>query len=84
MVLLRMGLPLNRYHLEYEFLHDPLYRYSESFLFCVVFQIISFLQQNAHPRVADKIPAVPENVTDQVQLNKAMFSSMANRICQSN
>lgn len=84
MVLLRMGLPLNRYHLEYEFQHDPLYRYSESFLFCVVFQIISFLQQNAHPRVADKIPAVPENVTDQVQLNKAMFSSMANRICQSN
>ncbi|PUZ59097.1 hypothetical protein GQ55_4G013100 [Panicum hallii var. hallii] len=28
-------------------------------------QIISFLKQNAHPRVADKIPAVPENVTDQ-------------------
>uniref|UniRef100_A0A0E0DK84 RNA polymerase II transcription factor B subunit 2 n=1 Tax=Oryza meridionalis TaxID=40149 RepID=A0A0E0DK84_9ORYZ len=31
-------------------------------------QIISFLQQNAHPRVADKIPAVPENVTDQIRL----------------
>ena len=59
-------------------------RYSESFLFCVVFQIISFLQQNAHPRVADKIPAVTENVTDQVQLNKSMISSMDNRNCQSN
>ncbi|PWZ37555.1 hypothetical protein Zm00014a_043221 [Zea mays] len=31
-------------------------------------QIISFLRQNAHPRVADKIPAVPENVTDQIRL----------------
>ncbi|CAL4935760.1 unnamed protein product [Urochloa decumbens] len=31
-------------------------------------QIISFLKQNAHPRVADKIPAVPENVTDQIRL----------------
>ncbi|TVU16591.1 hypothetical protein EJB05_40162 [Eragrostis curvula] len=31
-------------------------------------QIISFLQQNAHPRVADKIPTVPENVTDQIRL----------------
>jgi transcription initiation factor TFIIH subunit 4 len=30
--------------------------------------IISFLQQNAHPRVADKIPTVPENVTDQIRL----------------
>lgn len=29
-------------------------------------QIISFLQQNAHPRVAERVPAVPENVTDQV------------------
>lgn len=29
-------------------------------------QIISFLQQNAHPRVAERIPSVPENVTDQV------------------
>ena len=29
-------------------------------------QIVSFLQQNAHPRVAEKIPTVPENVTDQV------------------
>ncbi|KAK4347139.1 hypothetical protein RND71_033478 [Anisodus tanguticus] len=28
-------------------------------------QIISFLQQNAHPRVAERIPSVPENVTDQ-------------------
>ncbi|XP_027080328.2 general transcription and DNA repair factor IIH subunit TFB2-like isoform X2 [Coffea arabica] len=28
-------------------------------------QIISFLQQNAHPRVAERIPTVPENVTDQ-------------------
>ncbi|XP_074580172.1 general transcription and DNA repair factor IIH subunit TFB2 [Curcuma longa] len=31
-------------------------------------QIISFLQQNAHPRVANKIPVVPENVTDQIRL----------------
>ncbi|XP_064957145.1 general transcription and DNA repair factor IIH subunit TFB2-like isoform X3 [Musa acuminata AAA Group] len=31
-------------------------------------QIICFLQQNAHPRVAQKIPAVPENVTDQIRL----------------
>jgi hypothetical protein len=29
-------------------------------------QIVSFLRQNAHPRVAQRIPAVPENVTDQV------------------
>lgn len=29
-------------------------------------QIISFLQQNAHPRVAERIPSIPENVTDQV------------------
>lgn len=32
-------------------------------------QIISFLQQNAHPRVAEKVPSVPENVTDQVTPN---------------
>ncbi|OAY83764.1 General transcription factor IIH subunit 4 [Ananas comosus] len=31
-------------------------------------QIVSFLQQNAHPRVAEKIPTVPENVTDQIRL----------------
>ncbi|CAI9106700.1 OLC1v1005913C2 [Oldenlandia corymbosa var. corymbosa] len=31
-------------------------------------QIISFLQQNAHPRVAQRIPSVPENVTDQIRL----------------
>lgn len=31
-------------------------------------QIISFLQQNAHPRVAERVPAVPENVTDQIRL----------------
>lgn len=31
-------------------------------------QIISFLQQNAHPRVAGRVPAVPENVTDQIRL----------------
>lgn len=34
-------------------------------------QIISFLQQNAHPRVAERIPAVPENVTDQIRLWEA-------------
>ncbi|KAJ0081652.1 hypothetical protein Patl1_10776 [Pistacia atlantica] len=31
-------------------------------------QIISFLQQNAHPRVAERIPSVPENVCDQMRL----------------
>ncbi|KAK6917534.1 Transcription factor Tfb2, C-terminal domain [Dillenia turbinata] len=31
-------------------------------------QIISFLQQNAHPRVAERIPSVPENVSDQIRL----------------
>ncbi|XP_043688605.1 general transcription and DNA repair factor IIH subunit TFB2 isoform X2 [Telopea speciosissima] len=31
-------------------------------------QIISFLQQNAHPRVAERTPTVPENVTDQIRL----------------
>lgn len=31
-------------------------------------QIISFLQQNAHPRVVQRIPSVPENVTDQVRI----------------
>ncbi|KAI3964626.1 hypothetical protein MKX01_020443 [Papaver californicum] len=32
-------------------------------------QIISFLQQNAHPRVCDRAaPSVPENVTDQIRL----------------
>ncbi|KZV53813.1 phytoene synthase, chloroplastic-like [Dorcoceras hygrometricum] len=31
-------------------------------------QIVSFLQQNAHPRVAQRIPSVPENVTDQIRL----------------
>ncbi|KAG0463084.1 hypothetical protein HPP92_021560 [Vanilla planifolia] len=31
-------------------------------------QIISFLKQNAHPRVAERVPAVPENVTDQIRL----------------
>eukprot|EP00252_Welwitschia_mirabilis_P000935 TRINITY_DN10920_c0_g1_i1.p1 TRINITY_DN10920_c0_g1~~TRINITY_DN10920_c0_g1_i1.p1 ORF type:complete len:459 (+),score=80.13 TRINITY_DN10920_c0_g1_i1:354-1730(+) len=31
-------------------------------------QIILFLQQHAHPRVAQRIPSVPENVTDQIRL----------------
>eukprot|EP01018_Ginkgo_biloba_P021117 Gb_25777 [translate_table: standard] len=31
-------------------------------------QIISFLQQHAHARVAQRIPSVPENVTDQMRL----------------
>ncbi|GAU38487.1 hypothetical protein TSUD_64670 [Trifolium subterraneum] len=31
-------------------------------------QIVSFFRQNAHPRVAQRIPAVPENVTDQIRL----------------
>lgn len=33
-----------------------------------ILQIITFLQQNAHPRVAERIPSVPENVTDQVDI----------------
>jgi transcription initiation factor TFIIH subunit 4 len=37
-----------------------------SYAFVVFCQIIAFLQQNAHPRVIDKVPIVPENVTDQV------------------
>lgn len=31
-------------------------------------QIISFLQQNAHPHVAKKLPSVPETVSDQIRL----------------
>ncbi|GAB2221759.1 hypothetical protein Drorol1_Dr00012947 [Drosera rotundifolia] len=43
-------------------------------------QIVSFLQQNAHPRVANRIPSVPENVTDQIRLweadlNRVEFTS---------
>lgn len=38
----------------------------------VFFQIVSFLQQNAHPRVAEKIPTVPENVTDQVIIKRSI------------
>ncbi|KAL2344026.1 hypothetical protein Fmac_005311 [Flemingia macrophylla] len=34
-------------------------------------QIVSFLQQNAHPRVAERVPSVPENVTDQIRLWEA-------------
>lgn len=34
-------------------------------------QIVAFLQQNAHPRVAEKKPTVPENVTDQIRLWEA-------------
>lgn len=34
-------------------------------------QIIYFLQQNAHPRVAERLPSVPENVTDQIRLWEA-------------
>ncbi|EPS66674.1 hypothetical protein M569_08097 [Genlisea aurea] len=39
-------------------------------------QIIMFLQQNAHPRVALRLPCVPENVTDQIRL----WESDLNRI----
>ncbi|KAJ4912458.1 transcription factor-related [Raphanus sativus] len=31
-------------------------------------QIITFLQQNSHPRCADRVPSIPENVTDQIRL----------------
>ncbi|KOM49049.1 hypothetical protein LR48_Vigan07g275300 [Vigna angularis] len=34
-------------------------------------QIVTFLQQNAHPRVAERIPSIPENVTDQIRLWEA-------------
>ncbi|GER26888.1 transcription factor-related [Striga asiatica] len=34
-------------------------------------QAMSFLQQNAHPRVAERTPSVPENVTDQIRLWEA-------------
>ncbi|GKV00931.1 hypothetical protein SLEP1_g13538 [Rubroshorea leprosula] len=34
-------------------------------------EIITFLQQNAHPRVAQQVPSVPENVTDQIRLCEA-------------
>ncbi|GKV45828.1 hypothetical protein SLEP1_g52870 [Rubroshorea leprosula] len=34
-------------------------------------QIITFLQQNAHPRVTERVPSVPENVTDQIRLWEA-------------
>ncbi|ONK56254.1 uncharacterized protein A4U43_C10F5700 [Asparagus officinalis] len=34
-------------------------------------QIISYLQQNAHPRVAEKTTAVPENVTDMIRFWEA-------------
>lgn len=36
-------------------------------------QIVSFLRQNAHPRVAQRIPAVPENVTDQVLNSNSVY-----------
>ncbi|KAL2932030.1 General transcription and DNA repair factor IIH subunit TFB2 [Bienertia sinuspersici] len=44
--------------------------------FFFFFFIILFLQQNAHPRVAEKTPTVPENVTDQIRL----WESDLNRI----
>ncbi|KAL0688825.1 hypothetical protein Bca4012_088502 [Brassica carinata] len=31
-------------------------------------EIITFLQQNSHPRCADRVPSIPENVTDQIRL----------------
>ncbi|KAM7264109.1 hypothetical protein ACFE04_001792 [Oxalis oulophora] len=40
-------------------------------------QIVSFLQQNAHPRVAEKIPSVPENVTDQIRLWESDLNRVA-------
>ncbi|KAI3732050.1 hypothetical protein L1987_63247 [Smallanthus sonchifolius] len=50
-----------------------LYAYSTSKLHCEILrliarymQIVSFLQQNAHPRVTERVPFVPpENITDQ-------------------
>ncbi|KAK6150412.1 hypothetical protein DH2020_015344 [Rehmannia glutinosa] len=40
----------------------------QAILSCNLSLIISFLQQNAHPRVAERVPSVPENVTDQIRL----------------
>lgn len=51
-----------------------------------VLQIITFLQQNAHPRVAERIPSVPENVTDQVRValeNSLMFRKLISSIWKS-
>lgn len=42
-------------------------------------QIISFLQQNAHPRVAQRLPSVPENVTDQVNKFFPMYTRQQNK-----
>ncbi|GLT82888.1 hypothetical protein SLE2022_012190 [Rubroshorea leprosula] len=39
-------------------------------------EIITFLQQNAHPRVAQQVPSVPENVTDQIRLCEADLNTV--------
>lgn len=39
-------------------------------------QIITFMQQNAHPHVAQKVPSVPETVSDQIRL----WESDSNRV----
>lgn len=51
-----------------------------SFVLYCLLQIVSFLQQNAHPRVAEKTPTVPENVTDQVYLNLFLYQYSDTRL----
>lgn len=54
---------------------ESLYRAFEN---CITAeQIIAFLQQNAHPRVAERIPSVPENVTDQIRLWESDLNRVA-------
>eukprot|EP00958_Prasinococcus_capsulatus_P012797 scaffold1293_cov375-Prasinococcus_capsulatus_cf.AAC.15 len=43
-------------------------------------QIISFLQQHAHPDIANRIPIVPETVADQIRL----WAAERNRVVSSN
>lgn len=48
------------------------------FPFCFSWlQIITFLQQNSHPRCADRVPSIPENVTDQVY---TLYSLLPSRV----
>ncbi|GAY59300.1 hypothetical protein CUMW_193480 [Citrus unshiu] len=37
-------------------------------------KILSFLQQNAHPRVDDRILSVPENICDRIRLWESNFN----------
>jgi len=48
----------------------------------LLFQIISFLKQNAHPRVADRIPVVLENITDEVRSHSSLSVELPSLIMQ--